>query len=87
VQRLHSSGKLLLIKLLNKDHLQRLGAGPDDNLEIRKHPWMQVIDFDKLLKYELPAPIVPQIQDDLDVDNFNAKYTSESTPCLTKDLK
>ena len=58
--------------------MKRLGANEEDNLEIRKHPWLASIDFEKLLKYELPAPIVPDIQDELDVENFNAKYTSES---------
>ena len=55
----------------------------DDNLEIRKHPWLAVIDFDKLLKFQLPAPIIPEINDEQDVDNFNSKYTQESMARLT----
>lgn len=47
-------------------------------MEIRKHPWLSSIDFDKLLKYEMPAPIIPNIADEQDVDNFNSKYTQES---------
>jgi hypothetical protein len=66
--------------LLDKDHQTRLGAGPEDNLEIRKHPWFNSIDFEKLLKFNLPAPIIPEVLDETDVENFNQKYTTESTP-------
>jgi serine/threonine protein kinase len=74
-------------QLLNKDHLKRLGASKDDNMEIRKHPWLAVIDFDKLLNFELQPPIIPEVKDDLDVDNFNSKYTAESTRLITSGPK
>lgn len=77
--------KSFIQALLNKDHLKRLGASKDDNLEIRKHPWLASINFDKLLKYELNAPIVPEVQDELDVENFNSKYTSESMYQFSQD--
>ena len=59
--------------------MARLGASDEDNFEIRRHPWFASINFDKLLRYELPAPIVPEIHDEQDVENFNSKYTSESS--------
>lgn len=77
-KNLSAECKNFIEQLLNKDHIKRLGATKEDNLEIRKHPWLASIDFDKLLRYELEPPIVPEVKDDLDVDNFNAKYTNES---------
>ena len=81
------SCKDFILQLLNKDHQKRLGASKDDNLEIRKHPWLSEIDFTKLLNFELPAPFIPEISDSLDVDNFNSKYTSESKPNLIQDQR
>lgn len=49
----------------------------NDNFDLRSHPWLADIDFNDLLKFKLNAPIIPEVNDETDVDNFNSKFTSE----------
>ena len=77
MQRLHLEGtEHVNFKLLCKDPKKRMGS-KSDNFDLREHPWLEDIDFDALLQYKLNAPIIPEVNDELDVDNFNAKFTSE----------
>lgn len=47
-------------KLLDKDPLKRLGnKGPE---EIMQHSWFDDMDFNKLIKKQLKAPYVPEVQ-------------------------
>lgn len=68
--------KDIILKLLNKDQKKRLGSISDVD-EIKAHPWFKDIDFDKLLKRELPTPFRPKVAGDLWVDNFDEEFTKE----------
>lgn len=57
----------LLEKLFEKDPYKRIQFIP----EIKQHPWFFNLDWDLLLKRELPAPFVPFISGDVDVSNFD----------------
>jgi serum/glucocorticoid-regulated kinase 2 len=62
---------------LEKDPINRLGTkeGLD---EVMRHPWLQAIDFQKLLEKHLEAPFKPKLSADLlDVSNFDTQFTSE----------
>jgi serine/threonine protein kinase len=43
-----NEAKSLLISLLNRNPNRRLGAGPTDGEEIKKHPFFDGIDWDKI---------------------------------------
>lgn len=52
-----------------------------------EHPWfgafekgnklVEAIEKEKLLKFKINAPIIPEINSETDVENFNTKYTNE----------
>lgn len=64
------------MSLLTRDPKRRIGS-KNDNMDLRDHPWMSDINFDELLRYKLNAPIIPEVSDEFDTDNFNSKYTKE----------
>jgi len=49
----------LCSKLLIKNPLERLGAGPSDAQEIMDHPWFECIDWKKIENKMLPPPYKP----------------------------
>jgi len=68
--------KSLIQSFMDKDQKTRLGS-KEDYLEVRKHPFFKGLDFQKLLKYELKAPLIPDLKSKDDVDHFDSKYTNE----------
>jgi hypothetical protein len=62
---------------LEKDPANRLGS-KNGVEEILSHPFLQSIEFDKLVNKELEAPFKPKLSEDLmDVSNFDGQFTSE----------
>lgn len=53
--------KDLVNKLLTKDQTQRLGAGPNDYLDIMAHPFFKDIDIKKIEAQTIKPPYVPTI--------------------------
>ncbi len=53
---LSSDIKNLLIALLNRNPLKRLGSGRGDADEIKAHPWFKGINWDDVLKRKLRPP-------------------------------
>lgn len=45
---------------------------------MKNHPFFQKIDFDKLMRKEIPAPIIPKIKDIHDEDEN--KFVFRPTP-------
>lgn len=43
--------------------------------EIKSHPWFFNMDWDLLLKKELPSPFLPFINGESDVSNFDKEFT------------
>ena len=54
-----------------KDPLKRLGGGPDDAKQIKMHPWFSGLDWDKILRKELPVPVMPNLKSETDFSNFD----------------
>eukprot|EP00826_Nyctotherus_ovalis_P046779 TRINITY_DN5320_c0_g3_i1.p1 TRINITY_DN5320_c0_g3~~TRINITY_DN5320_c0_g3_i1.p1 ORF type:complete len:295 (+),score=74.95 TRINITY_DN5320_c0_g3_i1:1365-2249(+) len=46
----------LIVKLLNRDPKQRLGAGPGDAEEIKAHPFFKTINWEEAMKRRLKPP-------------------------------
>lgn len=72
----------ILQKLLTRDPTRRLGAGPDDALEIKRHPFFKDVNWDDVLNKRIPPPYFPQIKAPGDVSNFDTEFTREQ-PTLT----
>lgn len=51
----------ILQSLLTRNPSQRLGSGPDDAEEIKRHPFFRNIDWDKMLAKVIPPPFLPSI--------------------------
>ena len=64
----------------------RIGYNNDEDL--MQHNWFDNIDKNKLINKELLPPIIPEINSETDVDNFNTKYTNErpKMTIITEDL-
>ncbi|KAL2760971.1 hypothetical protein ACRALDRAFT_2031947 [Sodiomyces alcalophilus JCM 7366] len=66
----------LLIKLLNRDPDERLGA--NGSAEIKAHPFFHAIDWRKLLQRKYEPAFKPNVVDALDTNNFDPEFTSEA---------
>lgn len=69
-------------QLLTRDPTRRLGAGPDDALEIKNHPFFKDVNWGDVLNKRIPPPYFPQIKAPGDVSNFDTEFTKEQ-PTLT----
>jgi len=65
------SSKQLISLLLKREPHERLGCGYGGEERIREHAWFREIDWDQLLKKELPAPWVPTIVTKTDTTHFD----------------
>lgn len=65
----------LICGLLTFNPAERLGSRGVD--EIRSHAFFAGFPWDKLLRREVPPPWRPSVQNELDVGNFDAEFTSE----------
>ncbi len=52
------------------------GGGPTDALEVRSHPFFSSVNWDDLLRKNIPAPFIPKIQSETDVSNFSDEFTN-----------
>ncbi|VDK83534.1 unnamed protein product [Litomosoides sigmodontis] len=62
-------------RLLEKSARRRLGRSGVD--EIRNHPFLVDVDWNKCERRELKPPIVPKISNDIDVTNFAPEFTNQ----------
>jgi len=62
----------LIRRLLVRRQANRYGCLARGDMDIRDHPWFEIIDVDKLLKREWPTPWVPKIRNALDASHFDS---------------
>jgi serum/glucocorticoid-regulated kinase 2 len=72
---LSPAAKDLLARLLERDPTKRLGTGPDDAGEIKNHPFFAEIQWDTLMRGELPPPWRPTFSSALDTSQFDREFT------------
>ncbi|PAA60706.1 hypothetical protein BOX15_Mlig030058g1 [Macrostomum lignano] len=77
---LTNEAKSLLRGLLQKQVVDRLGSGPTDVEEIKKHSFFRHIDWQRVFnkKYEPPFKPVSVLKSDADVSLFDPKFTHEN---------
>ncbi|KAI7868931.1 kinase-like domain-containing protein [Spinellus fusiger] len=65
--------KDLLKRLLTSDLSKRYGNLKGGSEDIKRHPWFQGVDFNRILARQIRPPYVPQIRGDGDASHFD-KY-------------
>ena len=70
--------KSLCAKLLERNPDKRLGGGPLDGAEIRRHPFFKGIDWDLLRARQVEPPYRPKVKNDTDVSLFDPVFTGEA---------
>ena len=73
---LSDDAKDIITKLLNKNPSERLG-NKNEIAEIKIHPFFSTIDFELIEKKKIPAPFIPNINDNKDVIYFEEEYINE----------
>ena len=73
---LSEEAKDIIRKLLAKEVTDRLGYKTGLE-EVKKHPFFNGLDFDLIEQQKVPAPFIPQIDNNTDVQNFDAVFTNE----------
>lgn len=66
-----------LEKLLIKDPARRLGSGPDDVEEIKRHDFFRMLNFDDVYHKRIPVTFIPSVSSVADVSNFEPEFTNE----------
>jgi protein kinase A len=61
----------LMEGMLQRKPTERLGCLAGGYRDIKNHPWMQEVNFVKLVKKQIKAPWTPKIDDPLDISNFD----------------
>ena len=69
-----ADGVDIVTRLLEKTEADRLGA--EDSPEVQRHPWFAGVDFDAMLRKEIPPVFVPEQHDD-PLKHFPDKLTTE----------
>jgi len=68
--------KGLLRGLLTRDPNSRLGSGPNDAEDIKRHEFFADINWEKLAKGDISPPWKPQISGSSDTSQFDKEFTS-----------
>ena len=63
----------LIEKLFVSNPKKRLGYNSAD--EVKKHPFFNGVDFDKVLNKEYKPPFIPKLKDDTDLRYFDENFT------------
>ena len=74
---LSPNAKDLMEKLLKRNPEERLGAGPEDEDQIRAHAFFSDLDFDLLYQRKITPEFKPRIKGMLDSSNFDTEFTDE----------
>ncbi|KAH0790294.1 AGC family protein kinase [Histomonas meleagridis] len=64
-------------KLLERNPAKRLGAGPNEVEDLKKHPFFASIDWNDLLMKKIPMQWKPKLSDVTDTSQFDKEFTSE----------
>ena len=75
---LTNEARSLLRGLLRRNVAERLGAGPDDALEVQRHAFFRSLDWDQVLERRLEPPFCPALNSDIDTSLFDPKFTREN---------
>ena len=70
---LSDDAKDIINQLLDNNPKKRLGS-QNGIEEIKAHPFFENIDFDSIERKKIPSPYIPDLFNDIDVENFNEEF-------------
>lgn len=83
----HPHAKDLIQRLIMRRQANRYGCLARGDMDIRDHPWFEIVDVDMLLAREWPTPWVPRIRGATDASHFDSyehlEKESKKEPTLT----
>jgi serine/threonine protein kinase len=68
----------LIEQLLRKTPTERLGSGPEDVNEIKRQPFFDAIDWEKLEARKIPPPWKPPVSGPAGLDQVDTVFTQET---------
>ena len=74
--KLSDEAKDVITKLLDKNPKKRLGSHGGIK-EIKEHPFFASLDFNLIEQKKYPAPFIPDLANDTDVQYFDEEFTNE----------
>lgn len=74
----------LIQRLIVRRQANRYGCLARGDMDVRDHYWFNVIDVEKLLIKQIPAPWVPRIRDPMDASHFDSYRHVENEPPSNK---
>jgi len=70
----------LIRKLLNRKATKRIGIGREGARMVRKHVWFEPIDFERLYRKQIEAPMIPTIKSNTYLGNYLDVEGEEEDP-------
>jgi len=67
----------LIIQFLNRRPDKRLGSGPTDVEEVKKHPWFAGLNWVDLLAKKITPGYIPKVKSEMDTSQFSTEFTKE----------
>ena len=58
------NARKLISQLLQPEPLRRLGCGPNGGDDIKNHIWFKGVEWDVVIKKDVPPPWVPEVEGD-----------------------
>lgn len=65
----------LLQKIFVAEPNLRLGGGPEDGIELMRHPWFAGVDWDMILQKQIKPPFRPKLVSNTDVRYIDETFT------------
>lgn len=79
-RNIDSKCKDLIKRLLNADKTKRLGCMKGGPEEVKKHKWFRGVDWQGVLRREIPPPWIPEMKNQEDTNNFDKYPESMEEP-------
>lgn len=68
----------LIVRLLNTDGEQRLGASDNDAQEIKMHPFFCSVKWNDVYECKVKVPFIPHVRHNEDLSNFDTMFTKQN---------
>lgn len=68
----------LIRKLLKRQVVHRLGAGPEDGIAVRRHPFFKHVNWADVFNRKYEPPFKPSLKSEDDVSQFDTKFTKQT---------
>jgi len=68
----------LIVRFLIRNPKERLGSGPRDVEEVKRHDWFAGLNWEDLLAKKVEPKYIPKVKSEMDTSNFSTEFTKES---------